>query len=55
MNGIQDRSRNGLTVTRLFHHGSEHTPEGLVDRISERVRLFDAPRRLIDTTSPAPA
>ena len=42
-------------MSRLFHHKSESEREGLTERVSERLRLFDALRRLIDTTSPSPA
>jgi hypothetical protein len=50
MDGLRDHVRRGATVTRLFEHSAEHAPTTLRRRVVERVRLFGALRRMINTT-----
>lgn len=55
MDGLPTRVRRGATVTGLFNHSKEHAPASIHDRVFERLRLFAALRRMINTTSPSPA
>jgi pimeloyl-ACP methyl ester carboxylesterase len=47
--GLSDRARRTLTVTRMFNHSADSAPTGIVDRARESLKMLGAIRGMINT------